>query len=933
MSGNRFSNNGKWVIYTTNQQDGDSFTEIKSLDGYKSYRIDRATNVRITDDSTFVIATIIPTKAESLKATRDKVKPEDRPKNSLVILNLSTGKQDVIERVTSFTMAPKASQWIIYRPEPPKPEPPKTDPPKPPTDFSDRPVTEIATHLPTQAKQETAKQEEPKKEDPKKKRGHGDGATIVIRNLGTGEETKMENVGTSDMDEKGTKFFFNSTPKTVEGHGVFVYDFASKSKRAIIEGLAQYTRFTLNEDASKIAILTDKDDYANEKPSFSIYTASTASGTAKRIAYEGDRGIPTGWYIPPTSTMRWNKAADRLIFSTLPKPSDEKKPEVFEDEKVTLDIWHWQDVELQPQQLLRANAVRNQTFEAIYNVSTGTIVQIETPEVDSVMLPRNGNGNWGLWTEALSSGAGTTPDNIHLVDLRTGEVKPLMKGFYGTASFSPTGRWIMGFDEKNKDLFILDPNNGNLVKINDRFAYPVYDTKDDHPFGGGPYGTAGWNKDDSVVYIYDEFDIWALDVTKPSKAVNVTDGYGRTWNNVIRYVNLDPEAEFLDASKLSYVSLFNPRTKQSGFGTAVFSTKVAPTKLVFEDKMFTALSKARDAESYMYRRQDVNEFSDIYVTDASLASAQKFSDVNPQTKDYVWPTVELVEWISLDGEKLQGLLYKPSNFNYAKKYPMITYFYERESDTMHQYKTPAPSASTINISYFVSNGYVVFVPDIPYKVGYPGESAVSAIVSGVNKVVDMGFVDPKKLGIQGQSWGGYQVAYLITETNMFAAAGAGAAVSNMFSAYGGIRYGSGAARQLQYEQGQSRIGGTMWEYPLRYLENSPIFYADKVQTPVLLMNNDADGAVPWTQGVEFFTALWRLQKPAWLLNYNGEDHNLLQRKNQKDLSIRLGQFFDHYLKGAPMPVWMAEGLPAYKKGTTMGTEIPEQKGGTVPPIP
>jgi dipeptidyl aminopeptidase/acylaminoacyl peptidase len=303
------------------------------------------------------------------------------------------------------------------------------------------------------------------------------------------------------------------------------------------------------------------------------------------------------------------------------------------------------------------------------------------------------------------------------------------------------------------------------------------------------------------------------------------------------------------------------------------------------------------------------------------------SDANPQTKDYVWPTVELIDWYSNDGERLQGLLYKPSDFDVTKKYPMITYFYEKSSDTMYRYQTPAPSASTINIAYFVSNGYCVFVPDIPYKVGYPGESAVSAVVPGVHKVLDMGFVDPKRVGIQGQSWGGYQVAYLVTETDMFACAGAGAPVSDMFSAYGGIRWGTGLVRQLQYEQGQSRIGGTPWEMPLRYIENSPVFFADKVKTPLLIMHNDADGSVPWWQGIEYFTALWRLHKPVWMLVYNGEDHNLIQRKNRKDLSVRLQQFFDYYLKDAPMPVWMAQGVPAKDKGSTMGFEYVTKPGG------
>ncbi|MDX5480213.1 MAG: prolyl oligopeptidase family serine peptidase, partial [Hymenobacteraceae bacterium] len=291
--------------------------------------------------------------------------------------------------------------------------------------------------------------------------------------------------------------------------------------------------------------------------------------------------------------------------------------------------------------------------------------------------------------------------------------------------------------------------------------------------------------------------------------------------------------------------------------------------------------------------------------------------------EYRWGTVELEDWTSTDGEQLQGLLYKPENIDPKKKYPMMVYFYERSSDGMHNHRVPAPSASVINIPLFVSNDYLVFVPDIVYKDGYPGESAMDCIIPGVQMLVAQGFVDDKNMALQGQSWGGYQIAYMITRTNMFKAAMAGAPVSNMTSAYGGIRWGTGLSRQFQYERTQSRIGGTLWEKPMQFIENSPLFFADRVKTPLLIMHNDQDGAVPWYQGIEYFMALRRLNKPVWMLVYNGEDHNLVQRKNRKDLSVRMSQFFDHHLKGAPAPVWMEQGVPSVVKGKDYGFGLVE----------
>jgi dipeptidyl aminopeptidase/acylaminoacyl peptidase len=316
-----------------------------------------------------------------------------------------------------------------------------------------------------------------------------------------------------------------------------------------------------------------------------------------------------------------------------------------------------------------------------------------------------------------------------------------------------------------------------------------------------------------------------------------------------------------------------------------------------------------------------NEYPDLWMSGLDFGDPKKLTTANPQQNDYNWGTVELIQWTSADGVELDGLLYKPENFDPGKKYPMVVYFYERYSDRLHSHNTPRPSRSTVNFTFYASNGYLVFVPDIVYKNGFPGQSAYNSIVSGTLKLIENPWVDAGRIGIQGQSWGGYQVAYLVTQTNMFAAAMAGAPVSNMTSAYGGIRWGSGMSRMFQYEGSQSRLGGTLWEKPWRYIENSPVFFADKVETPLLMMHNDEDGAVPWYLGIEYFVALRRLNKPVWMLTYNGAPHNLKRRADCKDLSIRMLQFFDHYLKDAPAPVWMEYGIQAVDKGKKMGYEL------------
>jgi dipeptidyl aminopeptidase/acylaminoacyl peptidase len=289
------------------------------------------------------------------------------------------------------------------------------------------------------------------------------------------------------------------------------------------------------------------------------------------------------------------------------------------------------------------------------------------------------------------------------------------------------------------------------------------------------------------------------------------------------------------------------------------------------------------------------------------------TDANPQQAQYAWPTAELFEWTSDDALPLQGIVYKPAGFDPSKKYPMVIYYYESLSDNLHQYNAPA-GRNVINPTVYASNGYVVFFPDIAYTTGYPGQSALKSIVPAVHKLADQGLIDIKRVGIAGQSWGGYQSAYIITQTPLFAAAFLGAPVANMTSAYGGIRWESGNSRVQQYERGQSRIGGTLWSSTMKYIENSPLFYVDRVQTPVLIMSNDGDGAVPWYQGIELFIGLKRFGKEAYFVDYNGDAHNPRKRANQLDVDRRMQQFFAAKLKGEPAPEWMEKGIPFLNKG-------------------
>ena len=417
------------------------------------------------------------------------------------------------------------------------------------------------------------------------------------------------------------------------------------------------------------------------------------------------------------------------------------------------------------------------------------------------------------------------------------------------------------------------------------------------------------------------YDIWRIYPDGTKKSVNITLGKGRTESITFRYVNTDREKRFIEPKDQLLLSAFNNISKERGYYTLKQSGRNPLQERVMDKYNFTGLLKAKEVELMLFQKSNFTTSPDINITSDLWKSSYKLTDINSQMSEYNWGTAELFSWTSYANVHLQGILYKPEDFNPTKKYPVMIYFYEKHSDNLYSYLSPAPSRSTINIPFFVSRGYIVFTPDIDYTVGQPGMDAYNSIVAGAEALTKYDWVDAENMAIQGQSWGGYQVAYLVTKTNMFKAAGAGAPVSNMTSAYGGIRWGTGMSRQFQYEKTQSRIGATMSDSLDLYLKNSPVFFVKDIETPLLIMHNDNDGAVPWYQGIEMFMSMRRLGKPVWMLQYNREDHNLIHRRNTKDLSIRLQQFFDHYLKGEPAPAWMTRGVPAVEKGRTWGYDI------------
>ena len=587
-------------------------------------------------------------------------------------------------------------------------------------------------------------------------------------------------------------------------------------------------------------------------------------------------------------------------------------------------MWHYNDDYLQPQQLKQLDAELKRSYIAVMKPGDDKIVQLGDDDADRITLVDEGNADWvlaetskgnrveGQWTGRIK----TTTYAISTTD---GKRRLVQANSLSNFEASPKGNYVYWYDPALKNYFTWDAAIGITKNISDKIKEPLYDVENDVPDYPREQGITGWTANDQYILINDVYDIWQADPHGMEQPRNITNGWGKKNKTDFNYVRLDPEKRFINTDETILLRSQDKTTKFGGFYTKKVNEISDPALLTAGSYSFTNPLKAKEVTQYIVQRANISG-SELFTT-PDFKNLTRLSDVASQQKEFNWVTAELVKWKMLDGKMSEGILYKPENFDPKKKYPVIFYFYERDADGLYGYRAPAPSASTVNIPYFVSNGYLIFDPNIYYKDGEPGNSAFNSVVSAARYLSKMPWVDSTRMAIQGQSWGGYQVAYLITKTNMFRAAWAGAPVSNMTSAYGGIRWGSGLNRQFQYEHSQSRIGATLWQRQDLYLKNSPLFSADKINTPLVIMHNDADGSVPWYQGIEFFTALRRLNKKVWMLQYNGEDHNLVERKNRKDLSIRLGQFFDYYLKDGKPAKWIKDGLPATEKGRDWGLGV------------
>jgi dipeptidyl aminopeptidase/acylaminoacyl peptidase len=733
---------------------------------------------------------------------------------------------------------------------------------------------------------------------------------LVLRDLSTGLETRIADVVAYVFDDSAKYLGYTVASRTPGRDGAYVRRVTKPGQELVLlSGAGDYRALTLDRAGTQAAFTSNSAEWGRPRPRSALYHAVLGRGAAQMAVAPDGMGDST---VLADNRVAFTRSGGTVLFGYTSAPMDSIPADSLAD-KAVFDLWHYKDPRIQPQQKVEAGRDRARSYGAVWHVAPRRMVKLASDSFPNVQVSDDGRTAMLVTDVPYSIEAtwGEGANDLWALDATTGARTLVTRKVRFQPQLSPGGRFIAWFHDGH--WWSHDIAHAKTTDLTGRLKGVRFEQEDwDTPDSPAPEGLAGWTTGDRSLLAYDRYDVWELDPTGARPPRMVTDSLGRRQHTFLRLVDLDPDDRFIDPAQPLLLRALDDETKASGFYEDRLDAQSAPRRIVMADAAFGVPMKARRGSQLVVTRGTFTEFPNL-LTGPSLTALTPISDANPQQKDYRWGSVELVRWTSADGVPLKGLLFKPADFDPTKKYPLIAYFYEQLSNNLHQYVAPF-GRNVINPTHYTSNGYLVFMPDIHYETGYPGPSAYKSIVPGVQSIVARGFVDPDGIGIQGQSWGGYQALYIITQTPLFKAAMTGAPVANMFSAYGGIRWQSGLARAFQYEHTQSRIGGSIWQYPMRYLENSPLFWADRIATPLLMMHNDGDGSVPWYQGIEMFVAMRRLGKEAYLLDYNGDEHNPTKRANQKDVAMRMQQFFDHHLRGMPAPDWMVKGIPYRMKG-------------------
>jgi len=874
------SRDGLWVVHAAVPDRGDPRVLVYSTDGKDQFEIAGGKSPVISGNGEWVAAVQAVPASEELLSRRDKDKDKDS-KTGLILLNTSTGEQSTYENISSFAFS-MDSKWLV-------------------------------SHLHADKKEKNG---DKAKED---NGGLKPGTTLNLLNLGEGSEQEFPFVTSFAFDSISQHLAFVVADTSAERNGIFVLNLSNSSSKALTlyaDSSAWGSKLSWNNKNGQLAFLAGIAGEKGEKDKTELWIWEP--GKARAEAALGDEELESGWKIWHSSSLDWTRDGLRLFLGIKPEseiivPEEEKADSLkslFSNEDILaekgVDVWHWNDPYINPQQKIRWKEEKNRSYTGVYYPGKDLFVPLSDPDMPSIRISENpqtvlGSSNvpyakMGTWDSRYS--------DFYLVNLESGERELVIEKHQGRPSLSPDGKFLAWYE--GGEWYLVNAARLETRKLTAGMDVSFADEDWDYPADTPGYGVADWLDASKAVLIYDKYDIWLFPV-EGGEALCLTEGKGRLEKLQFRIRQLDRTKKFLKSGETLLLSAYHDLEKYTALYSMI-AGKAGLLPMLEGPHKYTPVAKAEKADKLLYTRQSYTEFPDLWVSGLKFKKPLKLSSLNPQKEEIAWGEAELVEWSSVDGIPLQGILIKPGNYEEGKKYPVLVYYYRFFSNRLYDFNRVELTHRPC-FPFYASNGYAIFLPDIRFDVGNPGYSATKCLVPGVQKIIDMGVADPEAICLHGHSWSGYQTAFAITQTDIFTCAIAGAPVSNMTSAYSGIRWGSGLARQFQYEKTQSRIGGSLWEARDLYIENSPVFFADRINTPLLIMFGDEDDAVPWYQGIELYLAMRRLGKDCIFLQYRNEPHHPKKYANKLDCTIRYKEYLDHYLKKESPAEWISKGIP------------------------
>ncbi len=909
------SNDGRWMAYILAPNEGDAefvvrstaagATETRAPIGEPPGGFGPATNVAISGNNRWVAYTIYPKADDAKKARRDR---RTLP-TKVGVIEVATGARREFERVRSFRFAGDRSNVLALQ----------LMPPDAPTGAPGAPAAPPAPAA---------------------------GSVVQLVDLAGGTPITIVGVGEFSFDESGSLFAWTVDQRDMFGNGVQVRDLTTGVVRALDGEKAMYRRLTWADSGDALAVIRSVADSATKDTLGTVlgWTHLSTRSPAAVTINEKSTGITNSLVISADRAPKWNDAQTVLYFGlrepraalppstgaplagagpNAPAPGagagGQVAPARQDDETPSLILWHWKDPRLQSAQQVQETADRAFSHLAAWHTASPKVVQLSDNSLRTVTIANT--DRWAIGTdltpyERQASVDGRQLRDLYAIDIQTGArniiakgvQNPLGGGFGGGGAqvLSPDGQRAVWYDDGQWNVYEFAARTSR--RLTDGVSAVFWDNEDDHNVVKPPAAPPlGWSRDSRYVILRDNWDLWRIPVAGGA-ALNLT-GNGKA--SGIRYqarVGALPRERGIDLTRPLFVETYGERTKQEGL-VAVDAQRGGARVLAWEDAKVD-YRKARDADSWVFTRQTFVNFPDFYATDAGLTNARRLTNANPQQADIAWSAgARLIDYqCDNNGDRLQGALFLPAGYEEGKKYPTLTYIYEKLSQGFHAYAQPNATRYA-NPSVYTSRGYAYFMPDITYKLDDPGRSAVWCVVPAVKAAIASGIVDSSNVALQGHSWGGYQTSFITTQTNIFKTAIAGAPLTDMVSMFSSVYWNSGNTNQGIFISSQGRFRSSYAKDPDAYLRNSPNRFADKLSIPFMILHNDRDGAVDFNQGITYYNTLRELGKDVVLLEYVGENHGLARPINQKDYAVRMLEWFDHFLQGKPAPEWLQEGVP------------------------